>query len=86
LSKTATTLRVDYAGLKRRVEAAATVSDSRTPTENRFLELSPPQPPVQRQCVVQLEGSGGAKMRIELNGMETPDLLALSRGFWEVER
>ena len=86
VSKTAATLRVDYSGLKRRVAAAAKSGDSIAPTENTFLELIPPVSPGQRRCVVQMEDCDGAKMRMELSGVETRDLLALSRTFWTAER
>ncbi len=37
------------------------------------------------ECIVELEHSDGAKMRIHLKGAEPADLAALSRSFWGVE-
>jgi len=86
VSKTASTLRIDYSGLKQRVAAATTSGDSIVTGETTFLELVPSVSAVQRRCVVHMEDSDGAKMRMELSGVETGDLLALSRTFWRAER
>jgi len=86
VSKTASTLRIDYAGLKRRVAATTPCGDSIAATETTFLELVPSVSPGQRRCVVHMEDFDGAKMRMELSGVETRDLLALSRTFWRAER
>ena len=86
VSKTAATLRIDYTGLKRRVATAARSGDSIATSETTFLELVPSVSPGQRRCVVHMEDSDGGKMRMELNGVETRDLLALSRTFWRAER
>ena len=34
------------------------------------------------ECTLELEDTGGAKMRVHLKGIEAPDLAALSRSFW----
>lgn len=86
VSKTAATLRIDYTGLKRRVATVATSGDSIASVETTFLELTAPVSSGLRRCVVQMEDSDGAKMRMELSGVETRDLLALSRTFWRAER
>ena len=86
VSKTAATLRIDYTGLKRRVATATTSGNSITAVKTTFLELAATVPSVPRRCVVQMEDSDGAKMRMELSGVETRDLLALSRTFWRAER
>ena len=86
VSKTAATLRIDYTGLKRRVATAATSDDSISTVGTTFLELAASVPSGPRRCVVQMEDSDGAKMRMELSGVETRDLLALSRTFWRAER
>ena len=85
VSKTAAALRIDYTGLKRRVATAAASGDSTPSSETTFLELTAPVSTGLRQCVVQMEGSDGAKMRMELSGVESRDLLALSRIFWRAE-
>jgi hypothetical protein len=47
-----------------------------------FLELALPLQPGPGECTLELEGAGGAKMRVHLKGFEAPDLAALSRSFW----
>ena len=49
-----------------------------------FLELTPPASGSPRECILELEDPGGAKMRVHLRGVEAPDLTALSRSFWGV--
>ena len=85
LAKTARALRLDYNALKKRVE---TTSSHRVPEEEAvatFLELAPPASGGSRECILELEDPGGAKMRVHLKGVETSDLAALSRSFWGVE-
>jgi len=95
--KTAQALRVDYYALKKRVEAAGSLnrttlhraSDGKTmsadgPAMATFVELAPPASVCSRECILELEDPGGAKMRVHLKGVEAPDLAALSRIFWGV--
>jgi hypothetical protein len=48
-----------------------------------FVELAAPTRADGGECLVELEDGGGAKMRIHVQGVEIPDLVALSRSFWE---
>lgn len=50
-----------------------------------FIELAPPPGHGGGECILELEDSGGAKMRLYLKGGVVPDLAALSRSFWNVE-
>ena len=34
------------------------------------------------ECVLEVENDDGVKMRIHLKGVAMPDLVALSRSFW----
>jgi len=84
IAHTAKTLRVNYTALKKRIEHEAVVSPS-VPKESRgatFLELAPPTRAGSCRCTLELENASGAKMRVHLQGDETPDLAALSRSFW----
>lgn len=47
-----------------------------------FVELSPVVSGQAPECVIELETRSGAKMRIHLKGMGSPDLNALSSTFW----
>lgn len=57
-----------------------------------FFELAPPAaspatsraPACSPECILELEDSHGAKMRVHLKGSVAPDLAALSRSFWSV--
>ena len=82
--RTARALRIDYYGLKKRVEEKAASSSVVGVAENvaAFVELAGPLPTVYGECIVELEAVGGAKMRVHLTGVEAPDLVALSRSFW----
>jgi len=73
-------LRVDCDGLKRRLdsaEAAARAGGSAT----KFVELIAPSAVVMCECIVELENARGAKMRLELKGVELAQLASLSSVF-----
>lgn len=84
---TARTLRLDYTRLKTRLESTRhTSGDSskrafRRAESPAFVELIGPRPRCFPEGVVELEGSRG-RMRIELKGITTADLVALSRALW----
>ena len=82
LSPTASALRLDYYGLKRRVESSNSAPRSATPA---FVELSPLPSTAPRECVIEFEDNSGATMRIHLRDCEVPDLVALGRSFWSGE-
>jgi hypothetical protein len=98
IHRTSRTLRIDYYSLKKRMEEEFVVSPHASQGESvaTFLELAPPgnhafasattvSPPCQAgpcECTLELEDTSGAKMRVHLRGIETPDLAALSRSFW----
>jgi len=87
LHRTAKALRVNYYTLKKRVEREAAVA-ANAPEGGEvatFVELAPPVGAGSCECTLELEDSGGAKMRVRLNGVEAPDLAALSRSFWQSE-
>ena len=99
ISRTAHTLGVNYTALKRRVEQQeATAPTGPEPgaglKQHRpapggvgpspaFLELTPCSRTGRCHCLLELEDGSGAKMRVELREVETPDLAALGRSFWE---
>ena len=90
LHRTAKALRVNYYALKKRVEghvavgvAAATEDDATT-----FLELAATASSITTdscECTLELENAAGARMRVHLHGVATPDLVALSRSFYQGE-
>ena len=85
VSHTAKALRVNQQTLKKRIaEAAATPEPPEGGPVATFLELPPLSQGCSCQCTVELEDDSGAKMRVHLQGAETPDLAALSRSFGEL--
>lgn len=82
LNPTARALRLDYCGLRKRVEQASSVTPPKEGTVTTFVELAPPVSGNSRECILELEDPGGSKMRVHLKGIEAPDLAALSRSFW----
>jgi hypothetical protein len=97
ISRTAKTLRVNYHALKQHIDkgVAAGGKPEKRAAEQRqpsidggasapaFLELAPPLRVGSCQCVLELEDSSGAKVRVHVQGTEAPDLTALSRSFWD---
>lgn len=62
----------------RKQAAAGGLSEVATP----FVELVAPVPAGLCHCTLDLENSGGAKMRIQLRSAAMPDLAAISQSFW----
>jgi len=92
LHRTAKALRVNYYVLKKRVEreAASSVRDVPEATVATFRELAAAGPACSMstgpcECTLELEDADGAKMRVHVSGIATPDLVALSRSFWRAE-
>lgn len=90
--KTAGLLRLDYYGLKKRVEAKAAGGGAGAKPSAElgglptFVEL--PRAPVNGagEWVIEFESQAGAKMRVQLKGGSAPDLVALSSGFWRSQQ
>jgi hypothetical protein len=83
LNRTAKALRLDYYGLKRRVQPVGVApADPPRGGAATFLELPAPPFAGPCECSLDLEDARGAKMRLHLKGIATPDLVALSRSFW----
>jgi len=83
LHKTARALHLDYNDLKKRLEATAAVRPEPVPS---FVELVRAAPAGMPECVVELEGRSGTKLRIHFKGTSGPDLEVLGRLFWGGER
>jgi hypothetical protein len=88
VSQTATALGLDYYALKKRVEekppeSAPARKSASTPA---FVELASPSLAGPGEYIVEFEDAAGARMRVHLKGSDTPDLIALGRNFWGIER
>jgi len=87
---TAKALGVDYYSLKGRLEeqsasrsrraAAAAAANGAT-----FVELAATAATGIPECLLELEDVEGAKMRIQLKGIDAGDLATLSRSLWGIE-
>ena len=85
IHQTSKTLRVNYYALKRRLEEQSppSLAGPGNGVGAAFVELVPPASIGLGECVLQWEDAGGAKMRVHLKGVAAPDLIGLSRSFWE---
>ena len=86
VSQTATALGLDYYGLKKRVEEKPSAPPRKSAGTPAFVELEPPSLAALGECTVEFEDAEGARMRVHLKGGDSPDLLALGRSFWNIER
>lgn len=77
---TARTLRLDYGGLRRRVEQRA--QQKSTPVDaTTFVELVGPVAGAITNCNVEVESVQGSKLRLELKAVATSELVNLIRAF-----
>lgn len=84
---TAKALGVDYNTLKKRLEKKSASRSRMVAAANgaTFVELASAARTGISECILELEDVEGAKMRIQVKGIEAPDLAALSRSLWGVE-
>jgi hypothetical protein len=77
-------LRLSYYALKKRVTDGAAVVHRVTEGDAKatFVELPSVVQIASGECILEVENTKGAKMRIHLKGVAMPDLVALSRGLW----
>jgi len=88
---TSKALRFNYYSLKERLVVADRAIPSPKKTERRatFVEVQMPAPsaPAPREsasghAVVELVGTGGARMRIDVTGTSSVDVVGLAQAFW----
>ena len=83
VSRTARALRLNTTSLKHRLQTTVPPGAcGGGPSGTPFVELLSPPLVGATECVVELEDSHGARMRIELKGADAPDLATLARVFW----
>lgn len=80
LGPTARALRLDYTRLKQLVQSAS--RDPEPAELPAFVELISPPATRIPVCVVELEGARG-RMRIQMKGMATTELVGLSQWLWD---
>jgi hypothetical protein len=79
--RVAHTLRLDYIGLKKRLNGATSVRKSATKTA--FVELAPPS--TIPECIIEFESASGGKIRIQWKAAVPPDWTSLLRAWREAE-
>lgn len=82
VNQTAKTLRLDYSGLKRRLESTAPDTPSDAPPGSGFIELLPSELTAASECALECRRPDGTTIRIHLKGPQLPDLAALSGVLW----
>ena len=87
VAKTAQTLRLDYYGLKKRVESAPEARPAAAPSsEVRFLEIPLGASSARPECVLEFEDGQGARLRVELQGTALAELETVARSLWSLGR
>ncbi len=80
ISRTASSLRVGYYELQKRAATRPAGGSAVPGPREGFVEL----PPLTTgECLIEFENASGRRMRVQIKGSSVPDLVALSRSFWD---
>lgn len=82
VNRTANALRLDYSGLKKRLESTASDTPPGVPPGSGFIELLPSELTAVAECALECRRPDGTTIRIHLKGPQLPDLAALSCALW----
>ena len=82
VNRTAQTLRLDYNGLKKRLESTVSDTPSDAAPGPKFIELLPSELTTAAECALECRRPDGTTIRIHLKGPQLPDLAALSHSLW----
>jgi hypothetical protein len=77
-------LRLDYMGLKKRVDGESHLR--RKATKPAFVELIAPHAATPNECVIEFESLSEGKVRIQWKGAAPPDWTSLLRAWRDAER
>ena len=75
-------MRLDYYGLKKRLERPGLDDTSPATAGPSFLELLPVQATPAVECTIECQNAAGAQIRIQLKGRDLPDLTGLCGELW----
>ena len=78
-------LKLDYMGLKKRLNGVPSRTRKAASQATAFVELVAPQPVRLEECLMEFECSSGGKMRIQWKGLGLPDWASLLRAWREAE-
>jgi hypothetical protein len=82
VNPTARALRLEYGGLRKRVENQGRLKRRRTAaTPPTFIEFVAPGAKAVTNCTVEVESAQGGKLRLELKAVATTELASLIRAF-----
>jgi hypothetical protein len=82
VNRTAHVLRLEYGGLRKRVESQARPqANSKRKEAASFLEFIAPGVKPVSNCTVEVESAHGGKLRLELKAIATGELVDLIRAF-----
>ncbi len=82
VNPTARALRLEYGGLRKRVENRGQAKGKRAPsTPPTFMEFVAPGAKAVTNCTVEVESVQGGKLRLELKAVATTELASLIRAF-----
>jgi hypothetical protein len=77
-------LRLDYTGLKKRLDGV--LDPKKKATKPAFVELIADHSAMMADCVIEFESSVGSKMRIHWKASTAPDWISLFRAWRESDR
>jgi len=86
VNPTARALRLDYSGLKKRMESAISESSSQDTTGTHFIQLLPSELTAAAECAIECRHPNGTTIRIHIKGSQLPDLAALSQSLLNGDR
>ncbi|MGP8173398.1 MAG: hypothetical protein ACLP7O_02475 [Terracidiphilus sp.] len=86
LNAVAHPLRLDYAGLKRRLAGVTEIAEKKKSRSPGFVEWIAPCSAAGAECMIEFESKSGGKMRIQWKGSGAPDWGSLLRIWREAER
>ncbi len=82
LNPTASLLRLDYYGLKKRLDRPGLGPVSPTQANPSFLELLPVEATSTAECTIECQNAAGTQIRIQLKGQDLRDLTLLCGELW----
>jgi hypothetical protein len=82
VNRTAKTLRLDYYGLKKRLERPVGDDASPAKVNPSFLELRPLKAIPAAECTIECQNAAGTQIRIQLKGQDLRDLTRLCGELW----